>query len=96
MNFKWAKRLTAVNIWLILIATICIIIVGCKDATQAQFKALGSRHKITMYGCDGRIIGQWESTGNVSNEAQTDGWYFEDVKTHKLVELTGALVIEQE
>lgn len=70
--------------------------VGCKDATVAQIGSLGSRHRITMYGCDGMVIGQWESTGNVSNESQSDGWYFEDAKTHKLVELTGALVIEQE
>jgi hypothetical protein len=51
---------------------------------------------VTLYANDGKIIKQWESTGNVSNQAQSDGWYFEDSKTHKLIEVTGTLVIEQE
>lgn len=69
---------------------------GCKSADIAQIKSMGSRHHITLYGCDGRIIGQWDSPGNVSNEAQSDGWYFQDEKTGKLVEITSTIVIEQE
>ena len=67
---------------------------SCKDAKMAQFSSLGKPHIITMYGCDGRIIRQWESTGSVSNEAKSDGWYFEDAATGKLVEVTGPIVIE--
>lgn len=74
----------------------CLLFSGCKDATWAQFHSLGSKHRITMYSAGGQIIHVWESTGNVSNEEHSDGWYFEDAATHKLVELTGALVIEQE
>lgn len=69
---------------------------GCKDADVQQMESLGSKHKITQYGCDGKIINQWEATGNVSNEANSDGWYFRDAKTGKLVEVTGMLVIDQE
>ena len=47
-----------------------------------------------MYGCDGKIIKQWESTGSVSNSEKSDGWYFEDAATGKLVEVTGTLSIE--
>ena len=79
----------------IAVLMLCIA-VGCKDATMAQFGALGSKHRITLYGCDGKIIGQWESTGNVSNQENSDGWYFEDAKTGKLVEVAGSLLIEQE
>ena len=67
---------------------------SCKDSETAQLKSLGKPHIITMYGCDGRIIRQWESTGSVSNEDKSDGWYFEDAATHKLVEVTGPIVIE--
>ena len=49
-----------------------------------------------MFGCDGKVIASWESTGNVSNQTQSDGWYFKDAKTGLLVEVTGNLVIEQE
>lgn len=69
---------------------------GCKDSEVQQFESLGSRHKVTLYGATGTVIGQWESTGNVSNQASSDGWYFRDAKTGKLVEVAGTLVIEQE
>lgn len=69
-------------------------ITSCKDATKAQYQALGKRHKITLYGATGTVINSWISTGNVSNSAHSDGWYFEDEKTGKLVEITGTLVIE--
>jgi hypothetical protein len=77
------------------VSAFALVLCSCKDATVAQWRSMGSRHKITMYGCDGKVIGSWTSTGNVSNEKNSDGWYFEDEQTHKLVEVTGALVIEQ-
>ncbi len=79
-----------------LIAIAFIALTSCKDATKAQFDALGKKHIIKQYGCDGKIINQWESTGNVSNEGNSDGWYFEDVKTGKLIEITGTITIEVE
>ena len=80
------------------LATVILLLslVACKDATIAQLGALGSKHRITLYGATGTVIRQWESTGNVSNQQQSDGWYFEDSTTHKLVEVTGTLTIEQE
>ena len=73
-----------------------LLLVGCKDSTWAQWHALGAKHRITLYGATGVPIKTWESTGNVSNEDRSDGWYFKDVSTGKLVEVTGTLVIEQE
>lgn len=70
------------------------LFVACKDSQQAQFRAMGKPHIITLYGADGKEINKWESTGSVSNEEHSDGWYFEDVKTRKLVEITGTIVIE--
>ena len=65
---------------------------GCKDATQAQFSALNKPHIIKQYS-GGQLVGEWESTGSISNEERRDGWYFEDAKTGKLVELTGTVQI---
>ena len=81
---------------LILVLSIMAVVAlsSCKDATTAQFKALGSHHIITLYGANGTPIKQWESTGSVSNEANSDGWYFEDVATDKLIEITGTIIIE--
>ena len=67
---------------------------ACKDAKRAQFNALGKPHIITLLGCTGDTLRRWESTGGVSNEEGSDGWYFEDAATGKLVEVTGTLVIE--
>jgi hypothetical protein len=73
-----------------------VLLIACKDSEVAQFESLGSRHKITLYGATGTIVGQWESTGNVSNEANSDGWYFRDAKTGKLIEIAGTMIVEQE
>jgi hypothetical protein len=79
---------------LFVLLTVIVALSSCKDATRSQFNALGKHHIITMYGCDGKIIKQWESTGSVSNEEHSDGWYFEDAATGKLIEVTGPIVIE--
>ena len=80
---------------IISILTIGLIsIYSCKDATSAQYSALGKEHIITQYGCDGKIINRWTSTGSVSNEEKSDGWYFEDSATHKLIEVTGTILIQ--
>ncbi len=77
---------------LILIMAIALLPIGCKDATQAQFRSLGKRHRVEMYS-GGQKVREWTSTGNISNEVHSDGWYFEDEATGKLVEVTGQLVI---
>jgi hypothetical protein len=87
------KEKTIRMIVIILMATAGVC--SCKDATWSQMKSLGSRHRVTLYGCDGKIIHQWIATGNVSNQAQSDGWYFKDEASGKLVEVAGTLVIEQ-
>jgi hypothetical protein len=68
-------------------------VVGCKDATRAQYNALGRPHKITVYS-SGVAVKTYYSTGNVSNSGNSDGWYFENKETGKLVEVAGTIVIE--
>jgi hypothetical protein len=65
---------------------------GCSDATQAKYNAMSSPHIIKQYS-GGQLIGSWESTGQVQNEAQSDGYYFQDAATHKLVTVTGDVQI---
>ncbi len=72
-----------------------LLLAGCKDSEMSQLSALGSKHKITVYS-GGVAVKVYHSTGSVSNEANSDGWYFEDADTKKLVEVAGTLVIEQE
>lgn len=79
-----------------LLASGLILLASCKDATKAQFNALNRPHIITQYGCDGKVINKFRSTGSVSNEEHSDGWFFEDAETGKLIELTGTILIEVE
>jgi hypothetical protein len=55
---------------------------------------MGTRHKITVYS-GGKAVAVFTSTGNVSNQDRSDGYYFEDEATKKLVEVSGTVVIEQ-
>lgn len=74
-----------------IISLLCLT--ACKDSTRAQFSSLGKRHKVTLYS-GGKMVGEWVSTGNVSNQERSDGYYFEDEKSRRLVEISGTVVIE--
>lgn len=79
----------------LIIAAIFLSMTSCKDAEIAQWKSMGSKHRVTVWS-GGKPVAVFHSTGNISNEDKSDGWYFEDASTHKLVEVTGTIIIEQE
>ena len=86
------------NIRLILSAIILLLIfslAGCTSAQVAKFQSLGSKHKITLYS-GGVAVRVWHSSGYINNEEHSDGYYFQDDETHKLVSVSGQIVIEQE
>lgn len=74
---------------LALIATIT----GCSDAATKQWTTIGSPADIRCYS-GGVEIYKGKSTGKVSTEQHSDGWYFEDSATHKLIRVSGDCVIE--
>ena len=66
---------------------------SCSDAAKAKFSGYGSEFKVEMISCDGNIIRTWISTGKVSSEQDSDGYYFMEKGTDKLIEVTGDLII---
>ena len=62
---------------------------------MSQVNSLGSTFKVTLYS-DGTAVRTWVSTGKVMTESESDGWYFTDSKTKKLVRVSGCVVVEQE
>lgn len=84
------------SVFAIVLSLVFLAAVGCSSADVSAFQALGRKHKVTMYGCDGKVIGQWETSGKVENEAQSNGYYFTDDKTGKLVMVDGNVIIEVE
>jgi hypothetical protein len=68
---------------------------GCTNAQRAKWSSLGGKHKITFYS-GGIAVRVWHTSGYVQNEEKSDGYYFQDDATGKLVTISGEVVIEQE
>lgn len=72
-----------------------ILLLGCSRAQRADIMAVGAKHRITLY--SGTLaVRTWVTTGSVENEEKSDGYYFQDDATKKLVRVSGSVVIEQE
>ena len=76
-------------------AGLILLLGGCTDAQVSKLTAHGSSHKITLYS-GGQAVRTWRSTGAVMNEGQSDGFYFKDKETGKLIRVSGDVVIEVE
>ncbi|UZR99534.1 hypothetical protein [Chondrinema litorale] len=79
-----------------LFATVALSNTSCTDAERAKIGGLGDEFKIEMINCDGTVAKTWISSGKVLSEANSDGYYFEDKETGKLIEVTGRLIITKQ
>lgn len=70
-----------------LIFGLLLLLVGCTDASISKFKQLGGPQHIRCYS-GGVLIYEGNSTGKIANEANSDGYYFEDAATGKIVEVS--------
>lgn len=73
---------------------LAFLLVGCTNAEIAGVKGFGEDFKITVYS-GGKAVRTFVSSGKVLTEAESDGWYFMDAETKKLVRVSGTVVIEQ-
>jgi hypothetical protein len=74
---------------------LCLILfvgAGCTDAYRSQFDAYGAKHRVEFWS-GGQKVHEWISTGKVLSERESDGYFFMDSETKKLVRITGDLVI---
>lgn len=78
-----------------MLLAVSLLAVGCTSATRSQIGALGGSQHVVLYACDGHKIQEWDSDGVVHAEDGSDGWYFTDKTTEKLVRVSGAVVITQ-
>jgi hypothetical protein len=72
---------------LILLAT------ACTDAEMAKLGGYGDEFKVELLNCDGTVARTWISSGKVQSEERSDGYFFNDKQTGKLIEVTGTLII---
>ena len=83
------------KIFLVLLTAGLLMATGCFSAERARILAAASPHKIHVLS-GGKVVMTFHSVGRVLPEKDSDGWFFEDRKTGKLVHVAGTVVIEQE
>lgn len=66
---------------------------GCTDATRSKIGGLGQEFTVKVLGPDTIIT--YHSSGKVVNESNTDGYYFNEKETGKLIEVSGTIIIEE-
>lgn len=76
----------------ILSVSLLLLITGC-DGVVGKIKSLGSSATITCYSGEKQIF-KGQSTGKVSSEAESDGYYFVRRSDNRLVEVSGNCIIE--
>ena len=78
---------------LLLGAILLFSILSCTDAQQAKLGAYGDTFKVEIVNCDGTITHSWISSGKVSNSENSDGYFFNDIKSGTLIEVSGNIII---
>lgn len=78
---------------LLLVSFLILFFYACTDAKKAKIGGFGSKFQIEMLNCDGSVARTWISSGKVSSEQNSDGYYFMEEGTDKLIEVTGRLII---
>jgi hypothetical protein len=65
---------------------------ACSDATKAQIGAIGNPAEITCFS-GGDTIYHGFSTGKIATEAQSDGWYFNERGSNRLIRVSGDCLV---
>jgi hypothetical protein len=80
------------NLMIACLVVVSLVFVGCGAAGMERSFGMGNC-TIEMYS-GGKLVQTWESSGRVKSEDNSDGWYFRDKATGKLVIVTGDVVIK--
>ena len=75
-------------------AAVTLAICSCTDASRAKITGYGGEYKVEMYS-GGQKVREWTASGKVISEQGSDGYYFNDKVTGKLIEVAGDIVITQ-
>jgi hypothetical protein len=81
-------------VMLFTLLTIMASMVSCTDAEKSKLGGYGDTFTVKVLGPDTVIT--YHSTGKVISERESDGYYFTNRETGKLVEVSGNIIIEQE
>ena len=69
-----------------------VLLVSCTDGTIGKLTSYGDSRSIVCYS-GGKLIYEGRSTGKIKSEQNSDGYYFVEQGTKKLMEVSGNCVI---
>ena len=84
------------KVFILALSLVLLTMASCTDASMAKLGGLGDEFKVEMINCDGSVARSWISSGKVLSEANSDGYFFKDKESGKLIEVTGRLVITKQ
>lgn len=70
-----------------------VAVTACTDARMAGFGAYGDPARVTCYSGGQKIFDDF-STGKVSSEEGSDGFYFVAASTNRLVSVSGDCILD--
>lgn len=76
----------------ILVSSLLLVLTSCSDAKRGKIMSWGSSRSIKCYSGE-KIIYDGVSTGKILSETNSDGYYFTEKGTNKLLEVSGNCVI---
>lgn len=71
------------------------LLTSCSNAEWSAFNAWGKRHVVKCWS-GGVLIYEGSTTGKIENEEHSDGYYFQEEKSGKLVMVSGNCLITVE
>lgn len=78
---------------ILFVVVILLSVSGCTDAAREKvLNNWGKEFTVEMYS-GGILVRTWTSSGKVASESGSDGYFFKDKATGKLVEVSGDIVI---
>lgn len=75
------------------VLAVMLMFMSCTDATRAKMTGYGDTFTVIVVGCDTSYT--FQSSGKVIPEHQSDGYYFNEAVTGKLIEVSGTVIIKQ-
>jgi hypothetical protein len=83
-----------VLVFFLVLTIMAMALTSCTDATMSKMGGYGDTFTVKVLGPDTIIT--YHSTGKVISEENSDGYYFTNRETGKLIEVSGNIIIEQE
>jgi len=82
-----------INLMIVFVfVTLLMMNTSCTDAQREKWNSLGNKHTVQLYS-GGKLVREWTSTGKVSSEEGSDGYFFKDEECQCIVEVSGDVVI---